>query len=73
MRVAPTSVDYSGIGLDDGVNSTVAITAVSILYTSDLTNVVGGSFTVASGLTQYRNYSAFATSSGGYLGFSAEL
>jgi len=72
MRVAPTSVEYANIGLDDGV-SVIAITSVSLPNNSN-TNQQIVNLTVASGLTQYRPYRACGNNNAaGYLAVSAEL
>lgn len=69
MRVVPTSVDYSTLGLYDG--GLVAITAVAL----DGQNArAGGVSCTSSGLTVYRPYILISNASAnGYLGFSAEL
>ena len=73
MRTTPSSVDFSTLALVDTVTST-AVTSCTID-----TNVSSNQFGVvtagvASGLTQYRPYYLRQNaSSGGYIGFSAEL
>jgi len=69
MRVAPTSIDFSGLKAYDGVASYTLTTA---------TFDVSGKKTVSSnhsttGLTQYRAYALFIPVSTDYFGFSAEL
>ena len=72
MRTAPTSIDYSTIGLSDGVAAVTALTALAFDAASK--DGQGLTCTVASGLTQYRPYTLFANNStSAYLGFSAEL
>jgi hypothetical protein len=72
MRVAPTSVEFSNIALNDGVTSrnmtNVALYAGSNQFTAGL-NVFGGS-----GLTQFRPYFLMAQSGvSGFIAYSAEL
>ena len=70
MRVAPTSVDFTALQLND-TNSNTAVTNCTINQASaDLTNLT---ITVASGLTAYRPMNLNTSSSAGYLGLSAEL
>ena len=70
MRVAPTSVDFTALQLND-TNSNTAVTNCTINQASaDLTNLT---ITVASGLTAYRPMNLNTSSSSGYLGLSAEL
>ena len=72
MRVIPTSVDYANVGLYDYVVGVVAATSVVLdIYPSKQYPVA--IVTVASGLTQYRNYFLLSNSTLGYIGFSAEL
>ena len=72
MRVAPTSVDYSTLALNDGPN-TITVTNVTLNARSGR-NVAGFDMTVASGLTTSRYYAFFAnSSSSAYIGVSAEL
>jgi len=72
MRTTISAVDYSNLGLTDGVNATVTVTAVSLNSAdSQAPNI---QFTVASGLTQYRPYEVINNNnSAGYIGLSAEL
>ena len=71
MRVAPTSVEYSTLALNDG-NNTIAITAF-VLNARSGRNLAGGDAT-SSGLTTNRYYAVFANAnSSAYIGFSAEL
>jgi hypothetical protein len=72
LRVPATSLDFSGLGVQDGTNSRIAATNVTLNErTTDVTNVV---VTVASGITQYRPYFLHQfNNSTGYLGLSAEL
>jgi hypothetical protein len=72
MRVGATSVDFSTLGLFDGVNAVSSVTGATIAQTSNRTTTV--TFTVASGLTQYRLYSVLNNNNvAGYVGASAEL
>jgi hypothetical protein len=71
MRTIPTSVDYSNIRLTDAVNSyTITNLGLWSVRTEDALGLLA---TGASGLTQYRPYILSATSSGGFIGLSAEL
>lgn len=71
FRTAPTAIDYSLLGIADGVNAIITPSSYAI-------NNAGINYSViaigATGLTQYRNYFLIANSStSAYLGFSAEL
>jgi hypothetical protein len=73
MRVIPTSVEYSSLAVNDGVNIT-AVTSVALSgYESQL--VAYPEFTIGSTvLTQYRPYHVNNNNNtAGYLGFNAEL
>jgi len=72
FRSAPTSLDYSLIGLADGVNSIITPSSLG-LNNAGVNNTIVQ--TTASGLlTQMRSYFFIANSStSAYLGFSAEL
>jgi hypothetical protein len=72
FRVAPTAVDYSSLQTFDGVNVT-AITAVALTGNASGKEYAIVSCTVASGLAQFRPVEITATSTSGYIGFSAEL
>ena len=73
MRVVPTSVDYSTVGLYDYVNAILGATAITIDAYSSKQNIIA-SVLVASGLTQYRPYWLLSNNStSAYIGFSAEL
>ena len=72
MRVAPTSVDFSTLGLTDGVNAPVTVTAVTLSNAGTFATLVICS--VASGLTTYRYYQVINNNNtAGYFGLSAEL
>ena len=72
MRTAPSSIDFSTLGLTDGVNSTVAVTAAA--FNSQDPQSLNIVFTVASGLTQFRPYEVINNNNAnGYIAFSAEL
>jgi hypothetical protein len=74
MRTAPTSVDYSTIGLQDGVNSIVSVSSLTLTGAAQQGNNNGAVSTAASGLTLYRFYYLIANNStSAYIGFSAEL
>jgi hypothetical protein len=72
MRIKPSAVDYSTLGLADAGASIIAATAVALEYH---TNQIGAILvTVASGLTQNRPCYLFTNNSASaYLGYSAEL
>jgi hypothetical protein len=71
MRVTPTALDYSTLGLFDGVN-TYSITSVALDQLGPENGTIDCG--VASGLTQYRPYFLYyGNTTGAYLGFSAEL
>jgi hypothetical protein len=72
MRINPTSLDWSALGITDGIAIQTAITTASISQSTTIATqlATGGS----SGLTQYRPYFLSQQASGsGYIGFSAEL
>ena len=72
MRTNPSTIDYATLRLSDWTGGTATITSLSI-YDSTTTLAMLNPI-VASGLTQYRNYSILATSgNAGYVGISAEL
>jgi hypothetical protein len=71
FRVAPTSLDYANIALDD---NTSAYTATSVAtYGAGSVDTIGIVISVASGLTQFRPYVGTSTASNGYIGLSSEL
>lgn len=72
MRVAPTSIEYSTLGIAETGASIIAATNVALDNASQSTaNLV---VTVASGLTQYRTCNLYANNStAAYLAFNAEL
>lgn len=71
MRITPTAIDYSNLGLSDGVTTT-AVTSLTFAQINPTTLALSAS--VASGLTQYRPYRLCSNNSAsGYLGISAEL
>jgi hypothetical protein len=70
MRVAPTSIEYSNIGIYDQV-TLINATNVTLDQTGAL--VLNIAVTVASGVTQFRPYVMYLASAAGYLGLSAEL
>jgi hypothetical protein len=72
MRVKPTSIDFSTLGLADGGGGVIAVTTGTISYGNS--NVVTPAFGVAAGLTATRGVSLFSNNStSAYVGFSAEL
>ena len=71
MRIVPSALEYSSIYLTDTVNSFTIPTSVTLYATS---NTIGNiSFSVSSGLTQFRPYTISVYTNGGYIGFTAEL
>lgn len=71
MRTNPSAIDYSTVATYDGVAITT-VTALTIGFASPTGQNLFA--TVASGLTQYRNYSLIAqNSTSAYIGLSAEL
>jgi hypothetical protein len=71
MRITPTAVDYSTLGLFDGVN-TYTITSVALDQLGPENGTIDCA--VASGLTQFRPYFLYyGNTTGAYVGFSAEL
>ena len=71
MRIAPSSVEYSTLVVNDG-DSNEAVTALTIAQkTSKAANI---NATVAAGLTQYRpGFLLNNNNTAGYIGFSAEF
>jgi hypothetical protein len=71
MRITPTAVDYSTLGLFDSVN-TYTITSVALDQLGPENGTIDCA--VASGLTQFRPYFLYyGNTTGAYVGFSAEL
>jgi hypothetical protein len=73
MRVTPTSIDYSNVGVTDGA---AVYAASSLALTGNQNNAKFAAFSLqfASGVTQFRYYYIVSNNnSAGYLGFSAEL
>jgi hypothetical protein len=72
LRVTPSAIDFSAVGLDDGVNSVIAVTTVDSRSSS--ADVVRLGATVASGATSLRPYYLSSNNNAaGYVGVSAEL
>jgi hypothetical protein len=72
MRVAPTSVDYSTLGITDQVNYQLAVTSIAITYSSP--QLVAINAITGSGQTSLRPANLTnQNSTAGFLGFSAEL
>jgi hypothetical protein len=71
MRVAPTSIDFSTLGIGDRTNYTLTVSAVTF-YTAGLDYA---ELTVTNGAGATTNRPAFlgSTSGSGYIGFAAEL
>jgi hypothetical protein len=71
LRVAPSAIEFSNVGLSDGLAVT-AVTALTSLQNAKTTGILGA--TVASGLTQYRPYSLLANNNtSAYVAWVAEL
>jgi len=70
MRVAPTSFDFSTLGIYDQVTLLAATNASNDAPGILMNNL---NISVASGVTQYRPYVLYLGSGSGYIGFSAEL
>jgi hypothetical protein len=71
LRIAPTSIEFSNVGLSDGLAVT-AVTGLTSLQNAKTTGILGA--TVASGLTQYRPYSLLANNNtSAYVAWVAEL
>ena len=74
MRTIPTAIEYSTLEVSDQVNAGVAVTGVAFTPTVTSTTQLAIYISVASGLTQYRNYYLRGSNStSAYLGFTAEL
>jgi hypothetical protein len=74
MRVQPTSVDFSTLRLSDGVAANPTITSLTIQTDTSHNQTMSVTATVASGLTDFRNYYLYANNStSAFIGFSAEL
>jgi hypothetical protein len=72
LRVTPSAIDFSAVGLDDGVNAVIAVTTVDSRSSS--ADVVRLGATVASGATSLRPYYLSSNNNAaGYVGVSAEL
>ena len=72
MRVAPTSVDYSTLGITDAVNYQLALSALTMPYASP-SSVSLQANTAASQTALRTALLTNQNSTAGYLGFSAEL
>jgi hypothetical protein len=71
MRAQPTSIDFSNIRLFDEVSGQT-VTSAALEFGNP--RIIQVAFTVASGLTQFRNYTLYALADTiGFIGFSAEL
>ena len=71
MRVTPTSMDYSGLTVYDGVSAGITVTS-AVIDTSSPDTVAVALTASGGGITAYRPYQLHQTTSG-YIGFSAEL
>jgi hypothetical protein len=71
MRATPTSIDFSTVGVTDGVTLTAATNVTADILSPIVSSVL---VTVASGLTQFRPYRFLSNNSASaYFGLSAEL
>jgi hypothetical protein len=72
MRIAPTSIDFSTLSIQDGAGLLATVTSLVFNQSSKNSPLLTAS--VASGLTQFRPYILGANNSkSGYIGFNAEL
>ena len=71
MRIAPTSIEYAGLYLTDGVNAFTTLSSISNSPAGP--NSLAASIIVASGLTQFRSYELDTLNSTDYIAWSAEL
>lgn len=71
MRVSPTSIEYAGGYLSDGVNAFTTLS--SITNNAVGPNNLSASINVASGLTQFRPYDFDTLNTTDYIAWSAEL
>jgi hypothetical protein len=72
MRVSPTSVDYSSLGVGDLQVGAFAATSVAVAFVGTVSANV--QVNVSSGLTQYRPFQLLNNNNtAGFLGFSSEL
>jgi hypothetical protein len=73
MRITPTVIDYSTLGVTDVASTNFSATSVAINNQSSK-NIAFIAFTFASGITANRVYFGVTyNSTSGYLGISAEL
>jgi hypothetical protein len=72
FRTTPTAVDFSSLQTFDGAN-VAAITTVVLTGNASGKEYAVVSCTVATSLAQFRPVEITATSTSGYIGFSAEL
>jgi hypothetical protein len=71
MRVAPTSAEFSTLGVYDG-NTNVAVTSITLAYAGTLSNLMD--WNTSGGLTANRSYCLAAYgSTTAYIALSAEL
>ena len=73
MRTTPTALDYSTIGASDLISVNSPVTSATLIGSESTKNFARINF-VSAGLTAYRpTYVRAYNSTGGYIGFSAEL
>jgi len=70
MRIAPTSITFSSLLLND-VSNAYSTTGASLARASNTTAIV--SATTTAGVTAFRPYFLYTTTSAGFIDFSAEL
>jgi hypothetical protein len=71
MRVSPTSIEYSTVGVADGYSAPISAVVTLGAASPNVQEMAG---TVSSGLTQNRAYYLSANNStSAYIGVSAEL
>jgi hypothetical protein len=71
MRTFPSSVEFGNVGLGDGANAPIAITAIT---SPSGTNAISVTVSVSSGLTSFRPYAILNNNNqSGFLALNAEL
>jgi hypothetical protein len=74
LRAAPTSIEFSNLGIADGTNAAIAVTGLVVQGTTNGTNSFNLVATVAASGVQYRPYYLLANnSSSAYVAWSSEL
>ena len=73
MRVAPTSVDYSALQVQDSATTTYAVSAVTISGSQSTTNTAAAGYTITGGTAGRFGFVRGDSNAAAYVGFSAEL